>query len=228
MDAAMRPIGPAPFGLRPNARHAALLLPYLESPNRVGRALPGEHWTRNAATSAVFAGPNMNHAFKIGDTIQNAELSRAPFGYRLHLDGGQFNINLQTSADGRTWLTVDDRHVEVVIAQHGDEIFVHLDGQTYQLNYQHPLDRLAAAAAAGGAAEDQILAPMPGSIVSLAVETGDLVVRGQTLLVMESMKMETTISADRDGVVAAVSFDVGQSFDRDALLISLEPQEKTS
>src|SRR3546814_1133947 len=52
------------------------------------------------------------------------------------------------------------------------------------------LDRLAAQA--GGAAEDSIVAPMPGSIVTVSVTVGDTVTRGQTLLVMESMKMETT------------------------------------
>lgn len=103
---------------------------------------------------------------------------------------------------------------------------MHLDGEAYALRYQHPLDRLAAAAA--GNAEDRILAPMPGSVVSIAVKVGDAVTRGQTLLVMESMKMETTIAAPRDGVIAEVSYEQGQTFDRDALLLSLEPMEKSA
>jgi biotin carboxyl carrier protein len=39
------------------------------------------------------------------------------------------------------------------------------------------------------------------------------------------MKMETTIVAPRDGVIAAVTYEKGQTFDRDALLLSLEPME---
>ena len=108
-----------------------------------------------------------------------------------------------------------------MIAARGDDVFVHLDGEAYQLSYEHPLDRLAAQA--GGAASDRILAPMPGSIVSVQVAAGDRVQRGQALLLMESMKMETTLTAPRDGVVAAVQFEKGQTFDRDALLLSLEP-----
>ena len=65
---------------------------------------------------------------------------------------------------------------------------------------------------------------MPGSLVSVTVKPGDAVSKGQTLLVMESMKMETTILSPRDGVVAAVHFDKGQTFDRDALLLTLEPE----
>jgi biotin carboxyl carrier protein len=99
---------------------------------------------------------------------------------------------------------------------------VHFDGEAYQLRYEHPLKRLAEAGQ--GSAEDKVLAPMPGSIVSVQVKAGDAVAKGQTLLVMESMKMETTIAAPRDGVIAAVAYDKGQTFDRDALLLSLEPK----
>src|SRR3546814_17563184 len=69
-----------------------------------------------------------------------------------------------------------------------------------------------------------MVAPMPGSIVTVSVTVGDTVTRGQTLLVMESMKMETTIAAPRDGVIATVNFDKGQTIDRDALLLQLAPQ----
>ena len=44
------------------------------------------------------------------------------------------------------------------------------------------------------------------------------------LLVMESMKMETSITASRDAVIVAVYVDKGQTFARDALLVSLQPR----
>ncbi|AXQ28693.1 biotin/lipoyl-binding protein [Solimonas sp. K1W22B-7] len=165
----------------------------------------------------------MHHAFKLGDTEHNVEISRSADAYRLHLGDQEVAVDLKTGADGRAWLTLGERHVEVVIATRGDDVFVHLDGEAYQLRYQHPLDRLAAQA--GGAAEDNIRAPMPGSIVAVQVKAGDAVTKGQTLLVMESMKMETTIAAPRDGTIAAITYEKGQTFDRDALLLSLEPNK---
>jgi acetyl/propionyl-CoA carboxylase alpha subunit len=162
----------------------------------------------------------MHHAFKLGDDDHNVELSRSATAYRLHFGDEVVAIDLKTGPDGRSWLTLGERHVEVVIATRGDDVFVHLDGEAYQLRYQHPLDRLAAAA--GGSAEDGIRAPMPGSIVAVQVKPGDAVIKGQTLLVMESMKMETTIAAPRDGVIASVTYEKGQTFDRDALLLELE------
>ena len=50
---------------------------------------------------------------------------------------------------------------------------------------------------------------MPGKVVSFLAQPGDTVTRGQPLAVMEAMKMEHTISAPRDGVVAELLYAVG-------------------
>jgi acetyl/propionyl-CoA carboxylase alpha subunit len=168
----------------------------------------------------------MQHAFKIGDAEHNVALSRRPGGYRLHLGDTSTDIALREAPDGRVWLTLGERHVEVVVATRGDDIYIHLDGEAHQLRYRHPLDRLAAQLA--GSADDRITAPMPGSIVSAPVKAGDAVTRGQTVLVMESMKMETTLVAPRDGQIEAVHFEVGQTFDRDAVLLTLAAMETES
>ena len=165
----------------------------------------------------------MLHALKIADTEHSLALSRAPQGYRLHLAERTLPIALRQEADGATWLQVGDRHVRVHVATRGDQVFVHLDGEAYELRYRHPLDRLAAQAV--GSADDRVIAPMPGSVVALSVAIGDAVTKGQVLMVMESMKMETTLVAPRDGVIAAITYAKGQSFDRDAVLLSLEPSE---
>ena len=149
----------------------------------------------------------MHHAFKLNDAVHNVELSRSADGYRLHVDGRVITF---TSWD-----------LPAQVATRGDDVFVHLDGETYQLRYEHPLDRLAHQAQ--GAAEDSLRAPMPGSLVTVHVKPGRAVAKGEALLVMESMKMETTLVAARDGVVAEVHFAPGQTFDRDALLLTLEP-----
>ncbi|AGP31326.1 ATP-binding protein [Corynebacterium terpenotabidum] len=63
-----------------------------------------------------------------------------------------------------------------------------------------PLD-LSAAAADGVAGEDEILSPMPGTVVAVAVNDGDLVTAGQPLVVLEAMKMEHSLTAPHDGIV---------------------------
>lgn len=163
----------------------------------------------------------MHHAFKINDSEYDLGLSRSANGYQLHFGDATIPVNLHVEDDGSAILTVAGRNERVIIATHGDDVFIHLDGAAYQLRYEHPLDRLALQA--HGGAEDGVRAPMPGSLVAAHVKAGDNVVRGQALLVIESMKMETTIVAPRDGIVQALQFIVGQTFDRDALLVSLQP-----
>ncbi len=76
---------------------------------------------------------------------------------------------------------------------------------------------------AGEAAADvgRLTAPMPGKLVSFAVQVGDKVVRGQTLAVMDAMKMEHTIAAPADGVVLELLYAVGDQVAEGAELLKL-------
>ena len=67
-----------------------------------------------------------------------------------------------------------------------------------------------------------VTSPLPGSIVSVAVAVGDAVKRSQTILVMESMKMENNIPAPRDGKVTAVHVAAGKSVMQGDALIDIE------
>jgi len=65
-------------------------------------------------------------------------------------------------------------------------------------------------------------APMPGMVVTVAVSDGDQVVKGQKLLSMEAMKMETTLYAERDGKIAEVLVQAGTRVDTGDLVVRWE------
>jgi propionyl-CoA carboxylase alpha chain len=67
-----------------------------------------------------------------------------------------------------------------------------------------------------------LLSPMPGLLVSLAVKEGDTVNAGEELAVLEAMKMENTLYAQRDGVVAKINFEPGASLAVDDKIMELE------
>ncbi len=75
--------------------------------------------------------------------------------------------------------------------------------------------------AEGGAQAGRLTAPMPGKVVSFAVKAGDTVKAGQTLAVMEAMKMEHTIAAPKDGVIAEILYAVGDQVSDGAELLKL-------
>jgi len=66
-----------------------------------------------------------------------------------------------------------------------------------------------------------VKAPLPGTIISIAVKEGDTVTKGQTLLVMEAMKMENNILAESAGTVTSIKISAGQSVLQDDVLVEI-------
>ena len=78
-----------------------------------------------------------------------------------------------------------------------------------------------------GLADGAVLkAPMQGTIVSIDVHAGDVVRRGQQVMVMESMKMEHVISAPHAGTVTELDVTVGSTVAMDQVLAVIAPQEQ--
>jgi len=76
----------------------------------------------------------------------------------------------------------------------------------------------AAAPAAGGV---QVKSPLPGSVIKVLVSEGQAVKKGDTLLTLESMKMENAIMAEADGTVKQIAVVAGQTVMQDDLLVVL-------
>ena len=67
-----------------------------------------------------------------------------------------------------------------------------------------------------------LLSPMPGLLVSLAVKEGDAFNAGERLAVIEAMKMENTLRAERDGVVARINYETGARLAVDDRIMEFE------
>jgi len=165
----------------------------------------------------------VRHRFELDDAPHDISLVRDGAAWRLGALGMEAAAVLDIGAGGRGLLTLEGAAQEVWIAVEGDVVHVQLDGRAYALRYRDPVDLHAAAAAGDGHAVAH--APMPGVVLALAVEAGNPVRLGDALLTIESMKMETVIKATRDGVVEAVHVRAGQTFDRNAPLVTLRRGE---
>jgi 3-methylcrotonyl-CoA carboxylase alpha subunit len=100
----------------------------------------------------------------------------------------------------------------------GSEVWVVLSDATARLTYLDPL----APSEASGAAVGKVVAPLPGKVTAVLVEPGATVQRGQTLMVLEAMKMEHAITAPSDGVVESVGFAPGALVEEGVELLKLK------
>lgn len=73
---------------------------------------------------------------------------------------------------------------------------------------------------------DEVVTPMPGVVVSVDVKPGDAVSAGQTVAVVEAMKMQNNLSAPRAGIIKAVFSAVGDSLDDGSAILVLEPEDE--
>ena len=98
------------------------------------------------------------------------------------------------------------KQVSVVAQKVGGKLWFHLDGVT------HVFEAVTTKkdSKAGGATLDRIEAPMPGKILRVEVKAGDAVKTGQTLIVMEAMKMEYTLAASHDDEVGELKCQIGE------------------
>jgi pyruvate carboxylase subunit B len=100
-----------------------------------------------------------------------------------------------------------------------------LDGFRYEveaLDERARAIRELAGASAGPSGPAPLVAPMPGMIVRVAVQVGDVVQAGQGLVVMEAMKMENELRASAAGTVKAVLAQPGTAVEKGAILLELE------
>ena len=97
------------------------------------------------------------------------------------------------------------------------------DGQAWALAEEEPL---AAGPADAGGGDGVVRSPMPGTVLAVKAAKGERVRAGQPLLIVEAMKMEHTISAPGDGVVAELTAAVGQQVGLDEALAVISPAEQ--
>ncbi len=162
----------------------------------------------------------MSRLFEIGldgDRSHAVEVARHGDSATLTIDGRNYHGSLRPAGDGYE-LTLEDRTERIWTYVSGDTVWLHGFGVCWAMSVIDPEKNLATAALSG----DLASAPMPGTMINVGVEPGDAVAAGQTLVVIESMKMQSEIIAERDGVVDRVFVAVGETFDRGAPLVSLE------
>ena len=168
----------------------------------------------------------MSTLLRSGD--RTLEVSLAPDGAGLvaTVDGAPVRVadvrsGPRTAAANATvhelWLEIDGRPCRALVARLRDRVLVTLDG----LLYTFETGDAARGTAHGGGGSGLVTAPMPGKVIAVLVAEGDTVEAGQPLVLVEAMKMETTLAAGIAGRVQKVSIAPGQLVDAGQVLVEV-------
>lgn len=108
---------------------------------------------------------------------------------------------MKVKALGDGWYLVDNgtERFRVAVASGADADWVFVNGQTARVEAPKPAARKRSKGAESG-----VMSPMPATVVTINARVGQSVSQGETLMVLEAMKMELPIRAPRDGVITSV------------------------
>jgi 3-methylcrotonyl-CoA carboxylase alpha subunit len=139
---------------------------------------------------------------------------------RLRIAGQLHDVAEQPSASGAFCIVIDGHTHAGWRYRAGNVVHVRLAGRTFTVSLPDPSAATAFASASGR----ELRAPLPGTVVAIGTQPGAVVRRGDTLLTIESMKVQMALPAPGDGVVETVHVVANAVFERDALLVVLQPE----
>jgi 3-methylcrotonyl-CoA carboxylase alpha subunit len=161
---------------------------------------------------------SMQYQYDYNGQIYTIRLERRPDGSQIAHINGEAEPFSARPQEGGWHLTFADHTATAHTATTGDQRFVQIEGQAYALTTVTSTSQRRRSAAASG----DLTAQMPGQIRDVRVQEGDAVEAGQTLVVMEAMKMEMRITAPRAARVKRVLVQAGAIVERGAVLVELE------
>lgn len=154
----------------------------------------------------------MKYVATIGSTAELVEVTGGDGRYRLTLGDEIWEVDARLTAPGIYSLLVGGVSYVAAVVDRDGACVVDVDGETYAIQVEEQARWIirTRGGAAGGARGQTLTAPLPGKITRVAVGPGDRVEAGDTLVVIEAMKMENEFKASAAGTVAEVRVEAGQ------------------
>ncbi len=178
--------------------------------------------------TGLFEGQGWESGFSLWDPLaQTVSLDYEGAGFEAvihHLGASRHKIVIdgecvEASLERRGWM-LNDHPAGMRIAKNGNHVSV-FASHGFHFTLNDPLDRDPGLAGGGNLIE----APMPGLVKAVFVTAGDSVAAGDRLAILEAMKMEHSLTAARDGVVAEVLTSDGEQVEAGVALIRLEDED---
>ena len=135
----------------------------------------------------------------------------------------RFEVEVDPLGHAHGLARIAGRVYRYFLTRGNDRLRLWINGRTCELIPVSRTAQRAGASAGAAAAGTEVTAPMPGLILSIRVSEGDTFEAHQALIIMESMKMEMTLSVPHGGRVKELACQAGQLVDMGAILARIEP-----
>jgi acetyl/propionyl-CoA carboxylase alpha subunit len=145
------------------------------------------------------------------------DLTPSGRAYRATLGDKTVDVEVLGTQGGQLNLLIDGERVTAYVSPENAKRWVTINGRTYLLTKQSGSRR------SGGKQDHsgELTAPMPGQVRAVNVNEGEAVTKGQTLMILEAMKMEIRIQSPGDGVVKKLFVKQGETVEREQMLVEI-------
>ncbi len=153
------------------------------------------------------------------------EVERSAGELHVVLDGHRHRVDLIRLDGSLASLRFVDDGRSFQITSHdgpGRRMRVAIGEREFAFDVMTPVEALEVSVSTVGRGASQVTAPIPGKVVAVKVAPGDEVEIGRPLVVLEAMKMENELAAERAGRVVAVHVEPGATVEAGAVLVELE------
>jgi biotin carboxyl carrier protein len=160
----------------------------------------------------------MKISFEHNSQLFPIDLTPTGKSYRATMGEKTVEVEILRAENGKLDLLIEGERVNAYVSSENAKRWVTINGRTYLLTKQ------SSSRQSGHGhhhAAGELTAPMPGQVRAVNVSEGDDVTKGQTLMVLEAMKMEIRIQSPSDGKVGKLFVKQGQTVEREQILIKV-------
>lgn len=144
------------------------------------------------------------------------------------IDGNPFNWDIKKIKDNHFHVIKDNKSYNLELLKLNSEektVFVKINGLKYKFQLKDKFDDLLRSLGMDNLMVTKVSnlkAPMPGLVLSIDVEVGKEIKKGDALLILEAMKMENVIKSPTDGIIKSIAIETGQAVEKNQLLLNFE------
>jgi biotin carboxyl carrier protein len=159
----------------------------------------------------------MQFRFQNGERIYEIQVEKQGEIYMATVEGVQYVVDILDDALGRLSLRIQGEQVNVHWAQEGGKQWLSLDGCTFEV--EKPRHKPVRRSETGRG--ELVTSPLPALVRAVNVVEGDIVEKGETLLLIEAMKMEIQVFAPLTGKIQRIFVSSGQTVQKDQNLVEI-------